>query len=176
MAKFSIILLLVSAALLRGTPLFADCLEKPGVEAATRHWVCGDGDTEFKVRARSSPEILIRIEGAFGDAEFVGQRVEEGQAIELRGVERTESGTRPVIIARAQNLEGNFRWEVILFTYSPHGDEGYVVSSPGSEVSEQILSPAPKETVTAELQGVRFIVVGEARRYDPVLAIERLVP
>jgi hypothetical protein len=173
-AKFSIILLLVSAALLRGTPLFADCLEKPAVEAATRHWVCGDA--EFKVREKSSPEILIRIAGALGDDRFLGERVEEGQAIELRGVERTESGIRPVIIAKAQKRDGKFQWEVTRYSYGPHGDEGYVVSSSGPEISEQIFSPPPQHTVAAELHGVSFVVVGEVGRDDPELVIQRLVP
>ncbi len=174
MAKFSIILLLVSAALLRGTPLSADCVERPAVEAATRHWVCGDA--EFKVREKSSPEILIRIAGAFGDDAFIGERIEEGQAIELRGVERAESGIRPVIIAKAQKRDGKFQWEVTRYTYRPQGDEAYVVGSLGSDTLERILSPAPQDTVTAEFQGVHFVVVGEVRRDDPELVYHRLIP
>lgn len=143
----------------------ADCLEKEISESGTRYWDCGDSEVKMRDRGGSS-EILLRLQGAFDRQEYLGERIEAGQAIEIQGLERFSGGMRTVLVVRGIKNERGFSWQIEHSDYSSGVRNRHVITFDGSEVRE-VFVEGEASVIISPLSDARFSVVGAVTRDDP---------
>lgn len=155
---------LIVFTLLTVGSLAAECVEKDSLESGTRYWDCGDSEVKIRDRAGAA-EILLRLESAFDRQEYIGERVEIGQAIEIQGLERFSGGIRTVLLVRGARSDDGFVWEIRHSDYTDGHQRNHQITFDGVELREAFLEGEAGSI--SSLSNQRFSVVGAVTRDEP---------